>query len=468
MGYVLDKEIMRKTFSMGENFDAFKHRPAQHIKVFPFPTNNNFTIVTSLSSVVGEWLRLIRQQESSSESIETTLEIISQQIDADPEEKAVAIQIIKHLYWDEKNHIRPNNVEAMCYIPCNDPSELKIAHFLCSVLGCHSSLKSIANAAIEKAATQSNILEQAVLCALKASIQHPKEAEQYFTVHCAPGKTFAQDLRFILESATRTNEYLVDLLEFYYFFYTSQTTLTLARFEHGDRNEIVPLFFSLDWEKTNKARDCYTRGWQLLAPAIRQQFYHAITLEILNQNATNEQLDYISLKEYIEANGDVALVADQIRDVCDLYRNAICKISPAQACTELNALVKNEQLGSVFSEINYLFESVRSQFRNTDRGRVSDGYIKHFESFCHEKFLKSRGSNGLMLNITEEFLILLTKLAIKNEEQVSLNEVFRQFELRGVFLDQPSREEVVLFYTKLNLIDKKSDSGDAQYVKRIL
>ena len=74
----------------------------------------------------------------------------------------------------------------------------------------------------------------------------------------------------------------------------------------------------------------------------------------------------------------------------------------------------------------------------------------------------------MMLNITEEFLIFLTKLAIHDEEKLSLNEVCRQFELRGVFLDQPSKDEVVQFYTKLNLIEKKSDNGDAQYVRRIL
>lgn len=51
---------------------------------------------------------------------------------------------------------------------------------------------------------------------------------------------------------------------------------------------------------------------------------------------------------------------------------------------------------------------------------------------------------------------------------MSLNEVFRQFEMRGIYLDQPSKDEVVQFYTKLNLIEKKSDSGDAQYVRRIL
>ena len=110
-----------------------------------------------------------------------------------------------------------------------------------------------------------------------------------------------------------------------------------------------------------------------------------------------------------------------------MYRNAISD------CSELNDLQKNEQLGVVFSEIKYLYESIRTQFKYTGRGAVNDRYVKHFETFCHDRFLKSRGANGLMLNI-----------------------------------DQPSKDEVVQFYTKLNLIEKKSDSGDAQYVRRIL
>lgn len=275
-------------------------------------------------------------------------------------------------------------------------------------------------------------------------------------------------MSFILDNPSRTKDYLVDLLEFYYFFYTSQTSLALSRFEHGKRDEIVPLYFSLDWEKTNKARDCYTSGWQLLQPTLEQQFYHAITLELLNQTTSDECLDYIGIQEYVDELDTEDDLAEQIHQISELYRNAIFHISSPQACAELHALRKNDQLGPVFSEIHYLYDSVRSQFQNTDRHRVSDGYIKHFKTFCHEKFLKNRRSNGLMLNITEEFLIFLTKLAIKNEEQMSLNEVFNQFQLRGIYLDQPSKDEVVKFYTKLNLIDKKSDSGDAQYVKRIL
>jgi DNA phosphorothioation-dependent restriction protein DptG len=49
-----------------------------------------------------------------------------------------------------------------------------------------------------------------------------------------------------------------------------------------------------------------------------------------------------------------------------------------------------------------------------------------------------------------------------------LNDVFAEFEARSVFLDNISKEQVMHYYEKLNLIEKKSDSGDEQYVKRIL
>ena len=43
-----------------------------------------------------------------------------------------------------------------------------------------------------------------------------------------------------------------------------------------------------------------------------------------------------------------------------------------------------------------------------------------------------------------------------------------EYEKRGLFFDRYSKEEIIKLLTKLNLIDKKSDSGDAQYVKPIL
>ena len=74
----------------------------------------------------------------------------------------------------------------------------------------------------------------------------------------------------------------------------------------------------------------------------------------------------------------------------------------------------------------------------------------------------------MMLNLSEETLIFITKLCIKNQEQMRLKDVFKAFERRGIFLDDISKEQATDYYEKLNLIEKKSDSGDAKYVKRIL
>ncbi|MEM5611818.1 DNA phosphorothioation-dependent restriction protein DptG [Bacillus thuringiensis] len=72
-----------------------------------------------------------------------------------------------------------------------------------------------------------------------------------------------------------------------------------------------------------------------------------------------------------------------------------------------------------------------------------------------------------MLNISQDMLLLLTALSLKKERK-PLKQVFIDLEARGLFFDRYSKEEIVQLFDKLNLIDKKSDSGDAQYVKPIL
>ena len=82
MGFILSPEMMKKTFSMGEDGDSFTHRSAQHIKLFPFTANNNATIVTSFSSVIGEWLRLCSNQNTVPESMESALDKLADALES--------------------------------------------------------------------------------------------------------------------------------------------------------------------------------------------------------------------------------------------------------------------------------------------------------------------------------------------------------------------------------------------------
>ncbi len=467
MSFLLDREMMKKSFLMGDDGTRFTHTPAKKIKLFPFVTTSNALVIRSLSSVIGEWLRIVKKQKFQSRKMEDLIHRIVENVDADEESKEKLFYIIKELYWDENDRIRPNNIDTMSYIPVSDSGEEKMAQYLFSVLSVNNNLQEIVEKAMEQSSQQANVLEKAVMEVLREGCIETEETEPFFTLHTAAGDLFAEDLRFVLEHASRTKEYLVELLEFYYFFYTSQACLMLDQFAHGNRSNIVPLYFRLDWEKTNKARDCYKYGWQQLEPSINNLFYHVITLGILNQNLSDERYDYIALKA-METEENASSMAEQIRGVTDLYRNAIIAKSEMAEFEAFREIAKHEELGVVFSEVRYLYDSVKVQFKHTDRISANDRYVKRFSEYCNEHFLKSRGQCGKMLTITEEQLIFLTKLAIKNQEQMSLNDVLKQFEKRGVFFDSPSKEEVIRFYSKLNLIDKKSDSGDAQYVKRFL
>ena len=63
--------------------------------------------------------------------------------------------------------------------------------------------------------------------------------------------------------------------------------------------------------------------------------------------------------------------------------------------------------------------------------------------------------------------IKLNLLCVK-EDKIKLNDLFKEYERRGLFFDRYSKEEIVNLLNTWNLIDKKSDSGDAQYVKSVL
>ena len=209
--------------------------------------------------------------------------------------------------------------------------------------------------------------------------------------------------------------------------------------------------------------ESYTEGWQKLERSLKKMFAHVTVLELLNHTVSGSELvDYIRIAEITKNDVVDKEISEQIDEITNYYRKAI-KDSP-----EMNELHKEYSLRNhTDAAIHYLFESVKTQFENTDRSKAYNTYANNFIDYCL-KFLKSRGRSGLMLNLTEEMLIFLTVLSIKNQEEMRLKDVFNEFERRGVFLDNFSKDQVATYYEKLNLIEKKSDSGDAKYVKRIL
>ena len=111
---------------------------------------------------------------------------------------------------------------------------------------------------------------------------------------------------------------------------------------------------------------------------------------------------------------------------------------------------------------------MKRQFLNTDRKRANEAYVEKLTEFYKNRWLKNRKKAGLVFNLTESDIIFLTKISIQNSDRIRLADLFTEYEKRGIYLDNISKGLLQQFFTRLNLLDKKSDSGDAQYVKRIL
>ena len=464
---IMSYRISKEQFLSGKMFDSkgkLYHKSGYRFKLFPFVTQPNSEPVLELEPLVGTFLCMVEEKTAKPISASELSILLRKDTDIEVGREELFNDMVRQMFFYSDGTVRPLNLELLEQVVSNETSENRIAEYLVDVLGDKETLRIEVTKTKNKALTTSNVLERLVLSKLQYD-QRKSDSNglAYFRITDSLKEAFEEDFAYILESPKRAREDLVSLLELYFFTYTSQASLQLSRFLDGERDKNIPLYYCLEWEKTSQSRRCFTEGWTKLQGAIEKIFAHVVVLEILNQTEPGSELvDYIRLAEITQVDEADLELSKQIDEITACYRTAITD------CPEMNVLSKeNTSQGYTADAIKYLFDSVRVQFENTVRERAYKSYANKFESYCH-KFLKSRGRSGLMLNLTEETLIFVTKLCIKNQEQMRLKDVFKAFEKRGIFLDSLSKEQVASYYEKLNLIEKKSDSGDAKYVKRIL
>lgn len=445
------------------NSDGFRHSVGKRgYHLFPFIARNDSPAILDLDRIAGRIISDIEGMELPHIQLDELIKELMTNIVVPIGQEGTFKELIADLFFDENKNIRPLNLkllETSCQL---ESREKKLAAYIASVLGDKDQLTKVIKDVHLKNVNSGNVLENMIVLNIaKDSI--PLDEEKYFRVTYTLKECFEQDFMYILETEMRTRDYLIKLLEFYYFSYTAQTAMTLDRFFEGNRDEIIPLYFSLEWEKTSLSRRCYSEGWQKLQKSLDKMFAHAVVLDFLNLTDDDfPQVDYISLKQLIEENQDCEnLMIEEVAKITDLYRSYI------RDCSEMKELQRRSP-NDLEAEIKYLFKSVKTQFEVTKRKGPYNAYSEKFKKYCNKKYLKNRGRSGMMLNLTEADLIFLTKVSIKDKEQLRLKEVFDEFEARGIFLDDVSKDQVAAYYEKLNLIEKKSDSGDAKYVKRIL
>ncbi|WP_159433413.1 DNA phosphorothioation-dependent restriction protein DptG [Bacillus tuaregi] len=450
-------EDIRKTLVSTKNGKrTLKHTINKKTCFLPFQTRNpeRAKFKNGFTPVLGQFFRNVENAGSDFELNEKSIiQEISNTVGMDEEDRPYFERILES-YLFEANSIRIFHPSMYKYIPLSESKEShgeeEIAHYLYDALLERESqeLEDIVKLK-EKEHVLSRLIQQHM-----PQLDQTEKKRKYIPTLPFIREIFLEDIHTLLSNKDFFMNHINLFLAYYYFYSSSQFTLKINQFEKMDPASPTPIYYNLDWEASNRSRMAVKTGFKVIMDNARRLLSHVNTLEHLNYLLKTENLNYMELQEQFEALTE-AERADRLND---MY---------AWTCEYSEIVLGNQH------EVNRkqdFMESCRQLHNQLSKGlslETKYRYALAINEIGKTYFLKTRGSLGNILNVTQDFLILLTAVSVKHEK-ISLKQLFIEFEKRGVYFDRYSKEAIVELFNKLNLIEKKSDSGDAQYVKPIL
>ena len=470
MQFRIDEEKFKKDYAIDKG--SIKHSTGKNIKLLPYTTKyekKHKEQIEMFKYCVGEFCRLIYNKKLNNDEINLSdVELFIKEVDANSHDKTILKSMIKEIFFDENGNISTFHPKLLNYInmPKSDYNET-LAKFLYDVL-----LNDQEGMDIKEKIKEcfdykpDNVLELLILINLPQLKDNKEISKSYKGICQNVSDLFKEDLEFILKDPELFTDEFENLLKYYYFYYVSQFGIKISKFFDASRNTVEEVYFNLDWETVSRSRTSYALGWKMLESNMKMLFTHANLLEMLNANDNIEnKYDYIDINEFIsKCSEDERLTLYQnIKNIKTIYINAVTDVK----WDEYIAVDKYKD-DEIKQEIYDLFKRIDYQFIKSSRKKPYEGYRRWFEEYCKSNFLRRRGSLGYTLNITQEMLLFITKLAIKDNDKIKLKDLFEEYKRRGIYFDRDSQSKIVDLFEKLNIIEKKSDSGDAQYVRSIL
>lgn len=453
------------------NFDAIKKvigetgyslNRRKNTYVTPFPTRNperaNFE--AGFSPVMAAVLRVIGNESKYYERNDQAVEEIIENGKFDQESsKAAFANYLKN----EMKEIENGNVykfEQLKYIPFTETSkeakgELMYFHFFYDLF-IRQNIEEIQEifSAVESQDLLSTIMNLTMV--EQANFDEPAQYKQLFPFM---QKQFVEDLRVLATNPTFLITNLEEFFVQYCYFALTQMIVQTNRYTEFNAEKPFPVVLFLNTESTQKWRDGYRYGYKLLKEEFRYFYAHEHVLNILGANtfADNGNWFYHDYATFFKEQGPEAeqqFVQSIYQWIEEVMAVRIDDVTPIP--------YKHQTLEEAFRD---LVELVRLQVKD----EVYSRYTKAFDMFLRRFYRKNGGSLGSLLAVSPKQLLTMIAVCVgPKNSRLELNYLWAELEKRGVFLDDQTKEEVVHLLDQLNYLDKKSDSGDAQYVKAIL
>ena len=469
-----------------------RHHTGKRIKLMPFVTNNKnlsetSTDFRSFQGVVGECFRLSKDKafdkafKSDNEtSFKNKLKehIIKRALNkVDSDKKDEFENIIINLFFEEDADLIKFNKQVLPFMNFTiEHSQLnETARFFYDIFLDEDTLTSNDLISSENDNLFYKLIVECLpeLTTKKTNIKDVN----YENLFGGIKKMFLLDFKFLASNEETFLKHIEDLFKYYYFFYLTQLSQRLNSF--GNQEKIEPIYFSMDWEVLSQSRLAYQYGWNKLKYNLEGLFAHAVTLELMNYITIDGRKlgDYVNAKEiYTELKDEEKeKLKEIVQELSSFYTNHLTVLDAGanwgKCEKEITEFLENN--GHKYPEeisvkLISLYKRVKYQFDNSSRKSAHDKYGNWLFTFCKTNYTKTRGRLGSTTVLNQDLLLFLTKLCVGNEDKIRLNQLWERLNQRGLIFDEVSKNEIIKLFERINLLEKKSDSGDAQYVKRII
>lgn len=452
---------LRKSLSIKADKSGLSHTINRKSIFLPFTTRatERPKFRKGFEGVLGGFTRNISDNHLNEDlNLDDLIKNISKVVDISNEDKPFFEKILRRFLQDKKGNMKVFHPHIFQYLPFSEGPEAKgeqeIAKFLSDILyEDNEQFKKF----FEKSSSD-DLVAKLILHHLDG-LEKSERKNKYKSKLPHLSEVFKEDFLFLTKHEDYFKGHYEIFLSYYYFYYITQVTLKFSQKAKGRFDSNNEVYFTLDWEATSKNRKGYGFGYQMIKEASRNLLIDINSLEHLNfLMGTDDSQSYPELQTTYEQ-----MTATEQEMLLTMLREWIIEYRSILSLQE-EYLAKDLEYDVL---VDKLYSSIEEAYEKPTMQGPRNRYQLSIEEIGKKFFMKTRGSLGYMLNVSQDLLLLLTALSLK-EERKSLKQVFLELEHRGLYFDRYSREEIVKLYDKLNLLDKKSDSGDAQYVKPIL
>lgn len=451
-----------------------KHDTAQATDVLPFLTKRTRAIRGNFNNVLGEFIRNIsglkidnkvigNQQMYFSSNEHELSAYIAEKVDFENDDAKYDFIRFLDSYLFNQEEIKPIHPYLFNYIEVEKSLKNefgKYGQFMYEVLVCDDSeIKEIFNNKDSE-----DILTELILKNIEGLKDTKHKADQKKKHYQPLLENFTVYYREDLKYLSKYKDYFLTsfplLTHYYVFMYVCQLLLKLEQFADAKSDQVRSLYFALEWESISKRRKAADdlEGFKYIKEKSSNLFPHIHTLSQLSYNGFNEEQKEKPVLLYHELLG---LIKQEGPDFEKEFLQEL-KLWIKDYCGWAKVEVTDAS-----STIEEAFKVIFHCLKEGTNSGVASKYGGNIEDLGANQFIKNRGSLGQVLNVKQDFLMLMTAVCVK-DKRMPLNDLFIEFEKRGIAFDRYSKKEIITLFNNHNILDKKSDSGDAQYVKPIL